>query len=250
MKRKYRESCYYCGAPACSDEHVPPKQMFRGFSCDSITVPSCEDHNNSKGGHDQAIVSAFLIPLCDRKDKYSVEDDVLKAIQIAQPSFVRTKRRARSIPLLKDRPPALKDLPNVAYVVPSIDTRAWIRQITAGLVYDGIQCFDSTINWPKTMVWSPDYIATKQPGPLDLKQATSVMKQNTENQEQLELLNWVSGWSAQPRSYPTVIYSFELFFGLDPEVLFRHRFYNHYTWYARFVAAPETVDMLKERLPR
>jgi len=224
--------------------------MFKGFSCDSITVPSCEDHNSSKGGQDQAIVSAFLIPLCDRKDDYSVENEILIAIQIAQPSFVRTKRKALSVPLLKDPPLALKGLPNVAYVVPSIDAHAWIRQITAGLVYDGIKQFDSTINWSEACVWSPDYMATKRPESVDLEPATAVMKKKTQKQEQLERLNWIRGWSACPRSYPNNIYSFQLFFGLDREIMFRHRFYNHYTWYAGFLAAHETVAMLKERLSK
>jgi hypothetical protein len=250
MKRKYTEPCYYCGAPACSDEHVPPKQMFKGFSCDSITVPSCEDHNNSKGGQDQAIVSAFLIPLCNRTEKYSVGGDILKAINIAKPSFERAKRSAHSIPFLKNPPPTLKDLPNVAYVVPAIDTHAWIRQLTAGLVYDGIKQFDSTIDWSEASVWSPDYMATRRPESVDLGPATTVMKKNTEQQEQLERLNWIKGWAANPTSYPTSIFSFQLSFGLDREIMFRHRFYNHYTWYARFLAAHETVAMLKERLSK
>src|SRR5258706_15617847 len=68
MKQKHKKPCYYCGSQANSDEHAPPRQMFKGFSCDSITVPSCSTHNSEKGGADQAIVSAFLIPLFNTID--------------------------------------------------------------------------------------------------------------------------------------------------------------------------------------
>jgi len=149
-KRKHKALCYYCGRRANSNEHAPPKQMFKEFSCDSITVPSCEDHNSAKGGSDQAIVSAFLIPLYNGIGRYSLEGEVLKAIKVAEPSFERAKRRAVNSALLKNPPEALKDLPNLAYLVPSIDIGAWIRQLTAALVYDGTQVFDPTIGWSET----------------------------------------------------------------------------------------------------
>lgn len=68
MSSGYRSTCYYCGGKTTSDEHAPPRQMFRAFDCDSITVPSCETHNSAKAGRDQAIVSAFLIPTQNRID--------------------------------------------------------------------------------------------------------------------------------------------------------------------------------------
>ncbi len=45
--------CYCCGAPATSEEHVPPKGLFpkakdipnTKFREKLITVPSCEKHN-------------------------------------------------------------------------------------------------------------------------------------------------------------------------------------------------------------
>jgi hypothetical protein len=45
MKPK-RKRCYYCGAPAQSSEHVPPKMLFPDPKpSDLITVPSCTSHN-------------------------------------------------------------------------------------------------------------------------------------------------------------------------------------------------------------
>ncbi|HEY3289211.1 MAG TPA: hypothetical protein VGK87_03695, partial [Anaerolineae bacterium] len=79
------KTCYYCGKPATSLEHVPPRMMFSGFDCGSITVPSCATHNTHKRGHDQAIVNMMLQGLNEGGgnvgDKYPpLGADVKKAI--------------------------------------------------------------------------------------------------------------------------------------------------------------------------
>jgi hypothetical protein len=248
VKRKHKAPCYYCGKQACTDEHAPPKQMFKAFSCDSITVPSCEDHNSAKGGSDQAIVSAFLTPLHNSIGRYSLEDEVLEAIRVAVPSFERAKRRAVNSSLLKNPPEALQDLPNLAYLVPSINIGAWIRQLTAALVYDGTQVFDSTVGWPGTIAWSPDWVAAEGPASLELEQAISLLEKQREIQLRLDQFTWQDGWSAYPRPYPSVIYTFQVHFEPNREVIFKHRFYNRYTWYGWFSASDETVAKLRERL--
>jgi len=248
-KRKYKEACYYCGTQSCTDEHVPPKQMFKGFSCDSITVPSCEEHNTSKGGADQAIVSFFLIPLRNSMGRYSFEREVLQAIHMAQPSYELTKRKAIDSPLFKDPPQALKGLPNLAYLVPEIDMSAWIRQLTAALVYDGVGKFDAMIKWSKAPIWSPQWIAAKGPASVELEQATPLI-QNSETDHQLEQLSWENGWSAHPRPYPAAIYAFQIHFGEDHKMIFKHRFYNRFTWYVWFSSAQEGTAKLREKLLR
>jgi hypothetical protein len=50
--------------------------MFKGFECDSITVPSCDRHNSAKGGNDQAIVNGLLIPLFNGSNHYPLEDEI------------------------------------------------------------------------------------------------------------------------------------------------------------------------------
>lgn len=40
--------CYWCGAPATSREHVPPRNLFpQGKNKNLITVPSCSRHNEA-----------------------------------------------------------------------------------------------------------------------------------------------------------------------------------------------------------
>ena len=246
-KRKYTSPCYFCGGQACTDEHAPPKQMFKSFSCDSITVPSCEEHNSSKGGHDQAIVNAFLIPLHNEKNRYRLEKEILAAIKVAEPSFERTKRRAIDSPLLKNPSNSLKDLPNLVYLVPCIDIQAWVRQLTAAMIFDGTNNFDSKIKWSESKTWSPYWIA-KDPSPIEPEQAKSILQKKRETEERLELLNWQDGWSARPRSYPSIIYFFQIHFKPNNEVILKHRFYNRYTWYVRFSASGETVSKLKNKI--
>jgi hypothetical protein len=54
--------CYYCGEPATSDEHVPPRAIFpkpndspdgRDYRKNLITVRSCDIHNTQKSKEDE-----------------------------------------------------------------------------------------------------------------------------------------------------------------------------------------------------
>jgi hypothetical protein len=46
--------CYWCGTPATSKEHVPPRNLFpKGKNKDLITVPSCTEHNQAFGKIDE-----------------------------------------------------------------------------------------------------------------------------------------------------------------------------------------------------
>lgn len=61
------EPCYYCGCPATSDEHVPPKCLFPeqkdAFGADHrknlITVPSCDEHNMRKSKNDEFLMTCL-----------------------------------------------------------------------------------------------------------------------------------------------------------------------------------------------
>jgi len=63
------KECYYCGCPAVTKEHVPPKCLFperkdvgEGFRYNLITVPSCQKHNAGKS-HDDEFLMACLAPV-------------------------------------------------------------------------------------------------------------------------------------------------------------------------------------------
>src|SRR5215472_5451986 len=87
------KGCYYCGKPPTSHEHVPPRMMFKGFDCDSITVPACADHNNEKSGRDQTIVFGHLLYLQKPNPKHPLELEVQMAVDIASPAFPQLRKR-------------------------------------------------------------------------------------------------------------------------------------------------------------
>lgn len=70
MAKTKRERCYFCGEPATSSEHVPPKCIFpeqkdlpgENYRRNLITVPSCERHNAAKSRDDEFLM-ACLAPV-------------------------------------------------------------------------------------------------------------------------------------------------------------------------------------------
>src|SRR6185436_800474 len=107
---------------------------------------------------DQAIVSAFLLPLFSGKDLYQLELEIVYAIQLAMPSFERAKKKALSMKLIDD--PFL-DLPNTSYLSADAKFWQWIRQLTAALVFDATEIFVGNVNWDETMAWSPHRIQSQ-----------------------------------------------------------------------------------------
>jgi hypothetical protein len=244
-----KRPCYCCGAPSTSVEHGPPRSMFKGWECDSITAPSCDKHNSAKSGHDQAIVSALLIPLAGSGDRFPVEPEVKAAIERARPSFQYSKRNALDVPLLKDPPEKMARLPNVSYLQPSVNIKEWVKQLTEVMVWNALQERDSTINWDEAAIWSAEWIESNDPSSLYTANALAVMIGKVGQKAQLEELYWAEGWSAQPRPYPAVIYKFWLHFR-PQEVIFKHRFYNRYTWYAWVSGVSDaTANALRSKLP-
>lgn len=51
--KRRREHCAYCGAPATSMDHVPPKSLFSMNRMGLITVPSCHAHNGRRSDLDE-----------------------------------------------------------------------------------------------------------------------------------------------------------------------------------------------------
>ena len=250
MGKKQKGVCYYCGAQASSLEDAPPKQFFKGFACDSIKVPSCNEHNTAKCASDQAIVSAFLLALRSGSESYRLEAEIIKAIEKAEPSFVRAKRKAVSAPLISNPPECLAGLPPVAHLAASADIRSWVRQLTAALVYDASKAFDPHIKWNKAIAWSPNWIESDKPSPIELSHVLSEFRKKGDTRVRLDQLQWFEGWSAHPRKYPPSIYAFELHFESQlQEVVFCHRFYERFNWYVQFSATEATILKLVQKLP-
>jgi hypothetical protein len=239
--------CYYCGKPATSKEHVPPKQIFAAFECDSITVPSCHEHNLSKGALDQAVVSALLLPLSNGKGRYNLGPEVIRALGKAQPAFERTKKRVFSAALVDiSKTPVMKSLPFVSYTTESMF--GWMRQVTAGLVYDAIRAFDHRIDWDNTGSWSPSFVSSLPGTKYDGTNLYNEFRERSVwERDTLGSLDWFEGWSAKPRPYPKSIFRFQVHFE-HREILFRFRLYSQYSWYVAFQPSVKTQRMLWQRV--
>lgn len=64
-------NCYFCGAPATSREHVPPKCLFPkkegddepDYRSNLATVPSCDEHNHAKTHDDEYLRNILVMPV-------------------------------------------------------------------------------------------------------------------------------------------------------------------------------------------
>ena len=242
--------CYFCGKIATTREHAPPKQMFKDFDCDSITVPSCKKHNCNKSGEDQAIVSALLTSIKNCVE-YSKEyksifgKDINKAIEIASPTFNRTKNRVFSRPFLENMPNEIKHLPEVGFLKSPIKISEWIKNLTAAIVFDATQHYETTIDWENIECWSPDYFDSKLISSPDDK--INLLIKYAEYREWLSTKKWIKGWSAYPKKYPENIYCFFFCFEFN-DFTIKHRFYNSYSWYASFKPALNTKEIILKKL--
>ena len=246
MKRKSQGKCYYCGCAAFTREHVPPKLFFRGFSCDSITVPSCDLHNSEKSGDDQAVRDALLLAyrnaLARDRDHWNLRADLQKAVLLAKTSFAHTKKRAIDTPLVNDA-----RLPNVGFLDPSVKVSLWMRQLTAALVCDATRpAVDASADWDEADVFSPDRLPTDKWEPWSSQRVLAILGERGVVARDIERLPFRHGWSSSPRPYPPDIYAFSVSLRQD-DVVFRHRFYGSYRWYVRFDASRAMIARLCQK---
>lgn len=242
--------CYYCGGKATSKEHVPPKQMFKAFLCDSITVDACDKHNTARSGRDHAIVTAFLQSLYHMQNsgrRYSIIPDVAAAIDVAHAHFERSKKLVKSRPSLADPPVHLSGIPKVAHLSHGAGIRDWIQQLTAALVFHGTGYFDSTINWSKSLAFSFDFWDFVTDKPPTMAEVNEWHEQIALIKNYYKELSWQTGWSSHPTPYPSTIYYFQLYFGPQQHIIFHHRFYTQYSWYVRVEVSKSTRDLLQHR---
>jgi hypothetical protein len=190
------------------------------------------------------------MPLAGGGDRFPLEPEVKAAIERARSSFEYAKRSALDVPLLKNPPRRMRCLPNVSYLQPSVNIKAWIRQLTATLVWNALKKRDSVICWDEVVAWSAELMESDDFSSLSTADAVGVVRKKRKLKAQLDDLSWADGWSAHPRPYPAVIYHFWLHF-MPQEVVFKHQFYNAYTWYAWVSEVSDaTADALRSKLPR
>lgn len=218
--------CYYCGQPSKTVEHLPPRMLVKNFDCDRITVPSCDVHNTRKSGVDQSILSAYAISLFEVMKSTKLSPNVVRAISQIKKAFpfvVRTAHKG-SFPV---SPGVMTNPPKTAIL--KADTHEWIKQLTAGILWDARHERDTLIDWDLVESWTPDI----HPMPSQEYTREDVLKLMRTRFQTLDLTNrakFVKGWSSEPKPYPADIYRFELMIE-SRNVVFRHVFFDSFTYY-------------------
>jgi len=254
MSNLYRfsknKSCYYCGAdPPSNREHIPPKMLFKDFKYSSITVPSCEKHNNEKHSKDQGFVSSFML---------SIQQLVNHGIGIKKisPTVLTAVMKGRENQLNKvgtfrdffKNPPSKFNFQNI-YIHSEVDMANWIRHISAGLIWSKIGKFEPAIDWQYSIVKSPNFIPYNNPLPIvEAKKIALYMN------ESIRIINedidWKPGWYQKPHGYPNEIYNFSVSpFSQDKantKYLMRHEFYNNFIWIILVDIPNEIVERLND----
>lgn len=100
--------CYFCGSPATSKEHVPPKSFFpkggaRDYRRNLIKVPSCDAHNSLKSKDDE-YVRALLVGI-SKKINEGKNKDLIRLRESVVRSMVRNPNLISLV--LRNSSPAL-----------------------------------------------------------------------------------------------------------------------------------------------
>ena len=236
---QFKQCCYYCGAPKTTLEHAPPQQLFNGFQCNKIKVPSCDLHNGQKSGRDNSVIKGMLIALDTVAHKYPPKSDAAKAINLAKLQFSQVKRQIKNVNKIEGQP-------SLTHFDSSIKTEDWMKQLTAALVYDAIKKYDSENKFDEAIVFCPTWISGGQT--IELEHIIETLKIQNLQEDSLRKLNWEIGWSSGKKDYPTGIYNFKLCFDFVEDIVFRHQFFDSLVWYVGVKTTNETREKIKSKL--
>lgn len=77
-----QKSCYFCGRPATSREHVPARGFFPpDMRKDLITVPSCELHNHAKSNDDEYVRTLISLAGSNQATHDIIDGKVARSIK-------------------------------------------------------------------------------------------------------------------------------------------------------------------------
>jgi hypothetical protein len=250
-----QKPCYYCGAPSPSQrEHAPIKSLFEAFECDSITVPSCENHNTTRCKDDKIIKVFLLQGLYSGLRRGTLTENQIKALERVHDS-PEVVHEVNLQPLVRNSL-GLFNSP-FSFIDETGRIRKWMRQLTSALVWSVVGWHDPLVDWDEAIGWSPEYIVSEEKSIEYVQQELSALS-NRKEQVNRMVTHWWRGWSAYPRAYPPDIYCFQI--GLlparywknegRPEVIFRHWFYGTFSWYVRFESSRQVQQVILDSVRR
>ncbi len=108
MPKSQTHECYFCGNPATSTEHVPPKCLFpeqkdlceKDYRKNLITVPSCDEHNSRKSRDDEFLMACLAPVVGNNPTGYLHTKTKVVRAQARNPHLINdTMREARKFNL-------------------------------------------------------------------------------------------------------------------------------------------------------
>lgn len=238
-KKQFKQCCYYCGVPYVSYEHAPPEQLFKGFSCNKIQVPSCDLHNGQKSGRDNIVIKGMLISLDAVSHKYPPHGDAKIAISIGKSQFSQVKRQVKNIDKIMDQPP-------LTFIDSTDKTEDWMRKLTAALIFNATGKYDSGNKFDEAVVFCPTWIRGVES--IELSAIIESLKIQKKQDDWLGNLNWESGWSSGKINFPARIYNFKLNFDFVEDIVFKHQFYDSLVWYVGVKTTNQTREKIIDKV--
>jgi len=234
------KTCYYCGTKASNKEHLPPKQFFRGFHVDRLTVYSCEKHNNKKCFDDEVIVKSMLLAL----EKYSIvkNEDIKLSLDIVRPHHNQVKNKISEKTLYKQN--------NIDYnfivLNPDVNLNDWIKKLSAGLIWYNTKFFDPDNRFDDSFVFERNSYPSYET-PKDLTFFEKDYKRKIELINIIENGNWINGWNDKKVIYPETIYAFYYKF-IGKKFIIKHIFYKQFTFYNLIDLSEKTILKIKSNI--
>jgi hypothetical protein len=231
--------CYYCGIKTTSRnrEHLPPQQMFRGFRVDSLTVPSCTEHNSKKSFDDEAIIKTMLLSL--EKNAVVLNNDVKLALEIVKPHYNQVKNKVSEKTIYSQN--------NINYdfavLDNNVDLSNWIRKLSAGLICYKSKFYDCNNQFDQSFVFERNTYPNYET-PCDLSIFGIEYNKKIEFTKIIEMGDWLTGWNDKKYIYPEAIYSFFYKF-VGKRIVIKHIFYQQYTYYDIIELSEKTLLKFK-----
>jgi hypothetical protein len=248
-KVKQISTCYYCGAPATSREHVPPdvfRKKIPGIEkIDAITVPSCYLHNEAKHKIDQAVYNAFALPIHSilGTSIQILSSQVNMMVRAKTKNFRHQKELTIAIPL---RGPEIGDTEaSLAYTI--VNWNKWIRLLTAGqlFVIHGEQ--RPNIDWESCVVYNWDYVPGSRGLEISTETIHNALGSNESMYNELSEAEWYNATTLGPLSTPEFSYTFRI--GKTQAVwTMEHVFLGQYRIWCSMKLSDEAEEKLVWRL--
>jgi hypothetical protein len=226
------KECYFCGKKANSKEHIPPKQMFKGFNINRMTVPSCNDHNTNKSGEDESIIKAMLMAI-EKSKNNNLNQEMLIALDEVKGHYEQVKKKVTEEKVYVDY-----DKEIVCLDV-SIKLDHWIKELSAGMIHYKIKCFDVNNKYDDSKVVERNSYSKNI---AYLKDFEKERNEKIKLQKLIEIGIWCDGWIPK-NGYPENLYFFKYKFR-NSSIIIKHIFYKSFVYYNLIEISDESKKIL------